>query len=163
MKNIIWKILYFLKTWLHYDDYVIKPKAFIAGITVDKCICLYRAIQFILQIHKSFVLIGLLSSPRSPPNIKMVFSLLSEHPLLQPLGRGHPDSGPVFPQSSSLNVVIFKVSSLIKIKSFENPPAPSWPLLLSVTSPPKIAMKFPFPGTWNEHDSIYLIFLGNFH
>jgi len=82
-----------------------------------------------------------LSSPVSPPKIRNC-SFEIEDPELHPLEIGQSISGKSFLDS----ILISKVSSLIKNNSLENPPAPSWPLLLGSISPPKITIKLFFPS-----------------
>ena len=108
-----------------------------------------------LKTHKSFNLCGLLSSPLSPPNT--VRRHLPEfdvvQPALQPLWSGH---------SSVLIMALeifstLKVFSLIKIKSFENPPAPSCPLSLGSTSPPNTTMYESSPLTYEKKEFVLKI------
>ena len=99
-----------------------------------------------MQTHKSFNLTGFWSSPVSPPKITSWLDPFPfEVPELQPLGMGHAILAPF----SAVIVFISNVSSFIKYKSFENPPAPSWPRSLGSTSPPNITTKSCFPPTYN--------------
>ena len=96
--------------------------------------------SLIVQVHKSFNLIGSLSSPVNPPKIRNC-SYEIEDPELHPLEIGQSISG-----NSFLEIILVpKVSSLIKNNLLENPPAPSWSLSLGSISPPKITIKLSFP------------------